>query len=95
MTPWPPTTQYLFKPDSMEAIVKILVETHAQVRGVSLRDFFRSCYMRAFGKDIPSGSLDDDVRNFVSKGVTPKYVINYFLNSLGANHESHPSPNQT
>ena len=75
--------------------MKTLVETHAQVRGVSLRDFFRSCYMRAFGKDIPSCSLDDDVRNFVSKGVTPKYVINFFLNHIGANRESHPSPNKT
>lgn len=79
--------QSFVKPDSTEEAVKALVEVHAQVRGVSLRDLFRSCYMATFGKDISQNSLADDLVSF-QQGITPPYVIKYFLNRLGGHHES-------
>lgn len=62
--------------------MRALVETHALVRGISLRDLFRSCYMAIFGKDISQQSLADDLAGF-NQGVTPPYVIKYFLNRFG------------
>lgn len=67
--------------------MKALVETHALVRGVSLRDLFRSAYMAIFGKDISQTALDDDLIGF-KQGITPPYVIKHFLNMIGAKHES-------
>lgn len=64
--------------------MKALVETHAALKNVSLRDLFRACYMAAFQKDISSISLDEDLSAFRKHGITPKYVIRYFLNLLGA-----------
>lgn len=64
--------------------MRALVETHALIRQVSLRDLFRACYMHTFGKDISSQSLDQDLASFKSAGVTPPYVIKYFLNKIGA-----------
>lgn len=63
--------------------MKALVSTYASVRGIELRDLFRSAYLRAFQKDMPPHSLDEDLRIFNEQGVTPKYLINFLLSIIG------------
>ncbi len=63
--------------------MRALVLTYVELRNVSLRDLFRTAYMAAFQKDIPSGSLDEDVRTFNNCGNTPPYVVKFFLRLYG------------
>ena len=60
--------------------MKCLVLGHAEAHRITVESLFRTAYMALFGKDIPPRSLDEDVRTFHSQGITPKYVITYFLN---------------
>lgn len=60
-----------------------IVLAHAEVKNVPVRDVFRAAYMYAFEKDIPTQSLDEDVAQFEKVGITPQYVIRYFLELFG------------
>lgn len=68
-----------------------LVKTYAEVRGLDLRDLFRSAHISAFGHDAGWHALDEDVAEFKRIGKTPPYVIRFFLNIVGVSHESESS----
>lgn len=63
--------------------MQALVDSHAFVRSIDLRDLFRSAYMRRFGKDISTTSLDEDVGVFKKYGKVPPYVIDLMIAIYG------------
>ena len=58
----------------------MLVLGHAEAHRITVESLFRAAYMELFTKDIPPRSLDEDVQTFNRLGITPKYVITFFLN---------------
>ena len=58
----------------------MLVLGHAEANRITVESLFRTAYIAAFGKDISPCSLGEDVHTFYSEGITPKYVITFFLN---------------
>lgn len=63
--------------------MQALVESHAFVRSIELRDLFRSAYIRRFGKDISTTSLDEDVTTFKKYGKVPPYIVDFMIATYG------------
>lgn len=63
--------------------MQALVESHAFVRSIELRDLFRSAYIRRFGKDISAASLDEDVATFKKYGKVPPYIVDFMIATYG------------
>ena len=63
--------------------MQALVESHAFVRSLELRDLFRSAYIRRFGKDISTTSLDEDVTTFKKYGKVPPYIVDFMIATYG------------
>lgn len=66
--------------------MQALILVHAEVHSLTVKDVFRTAYMYAIGKDMPSRSLDEDVQAFNRTGNAPPYVIRYFLEKVGGEH---------
>lgn len=66
------------------ADMRALVESHAFVRRIEIRDLFRSAYIRRFNKDISQTSLDEDVDVFQKFGKVPPYIVDFMLAVYGA-----------
>ncbi len=64
--------------------MQALVDSHAFVRNIELRDLFRSAYIRRFSKDISSTSLDEDVKTFKQFGKVPPYLVDFMIATYGA-----------
>lgn len=70
----------------------MLVLGHAEAHRITVESLFRTAYIALFQKDIPPRSLDEDVRTFNSQGITPKYVITYFLNRFQERSDAREKP---
>ena len=64
-----------------------LIESAVERRKITIRELFRYAYIRRFQKDIPSGSLDDDVRKYESDHSAPPYVVAYMVELYSDNKE--------
>lgn len=64
--------------------MQALIDSHAFINQLSVRDVFRLAYIRAFDKDPPARSLDEDVAAYQKTGNVPPYTVRYMLEVYGA-----------
>lgn len=63
--------------------MRALVDSYAFVKGIDLRQLFRSAYLNKYQKDIPSEFLDQDVSVFERIGTVPPYMVDYMIGIYG------------
>ena len=63
--------------------MRTLVLNHLRLQEMSPVQFFRSCYMWKFDKDIPPHALEEDTQAFLRSVAVPKYIVDYMLHVYG------------
>ena len=63
--------------------MRALVDSHIFVNQLQPKDLFRAAYLKKYGKEIPPGALNEDVRKYLTYGDCPNYVIEMMLQRYG------------